>query len=442
MGDGGIFMFSQLFGEYLVNEGVISDKELREVLDEQDSTKVRLGTIAVAQGYMTENEAEEVNHLQTQYDRRFGDIAVERGYLSEREVDELLEQQGNAFMKFLQIMFEKDYIHASQLDEYLTNFQTHKGFSNDEMKALKCDDIDGIVPLFAFSAKPYVTDIVALILRNITRFVTQDYYIGSIRHVDTLEYKSIIGQKTYGTHGIYTAVASTEKEDGLIALASDFAKENLSKMDNYVYDTLSEFVNMCLGLFVTSISKGELFIDIEPPFVYVNQSVKGDGYVIPLYIHGKEFMLFVAVDSELAIGQQPYSIDIQKRAGSEATPDSKGTIMIVDDSAFIRKVLRNIVEEEGYCVVCEAVNGQEAVDLYQEYKPDIVTMDITMPIMDGVTALEQIKAYDSAANVIMVTSAGQQKKVIQALKTGALQFCMKPLDKDEIVKALSEVIGK
>lgn len=435
-------MFSQLFGEYLVSEGVISAKELREVLDEQSSTIVRLGTIAIAEGYMTENEAEEVNHLQTQCDKRFGDIAVERGYLSEREVDELLEQQGCAFMKFLQIMFEKGYIRASELDEYLTSFQNNKGFSKAEMESLKSDDIDAIVPLFAFSAKPYVTDIVALVLRNITRFVTQDYYIGSIRHINKLEYQSIVGQKTYGTHSIYTAFASAEKEDGLLALASDFADEKLTKVDNYMYDTLSELINMCLGLFVTGISKGELFVDIEPPFVYVNQSVTGDGYMIPLYIHGKEITLFIAVDSEVEIGKQPYAIDIEKCAGSKITPDSKGSVMVVDDSAFIRKVLRGILEADGYCVICEAVNGQEAVDLYKEYRPDVVTMDITMPVMDGVTALERIKEYDSMANIIMVTSAGQQKKVIEALKLGAFEFCMKPLDRDEILKVMSDLIEK
>lgn len=219
-------MFSQLFGEYLVSEEVLTPEQLREVLDEQATAKVRLGTIAIANGYMTQNETEEVNHLQTQYDRRFGDIAVERGYLSEREVDELLEQQGCAFMKFLQIMFEKKYITASELDEYLDSFQTSKGFSKSEMEALKEDDIDGIVPLFAFSAKPYVTDIVALILRNLTRFVTQDYYIGSIKRVTEIRYQSIIGQKTYGSHVIYTAFVAGENEDGLLALHPIFQRKN------------------------------------------------------------------------------------------------------------------------------------------------------------------------------------------------------------------------
>jgi CheY-like chemotaxis protein len=435
-------MFSQLFGAYLVKEGILSDKELREVLDEQSSAKVRLGTIAVTQGYMTEKEAEEVNHLQTQCDRRFGDIAIEQGYLTEMEVDELLDLQGSGFMKFVQILLERELMSVSQLDENLSSFQSSKGFSDMEMESLKCEDIDSIVPLFAFSAKPYVTDLVALVLRNITRFVSQDYYIGSIKHINQLQYKSIVGQRTKGSHSIYMAVASTQQEDGLVTLASDFANESMSEMDSYVYDALSEFVNMCLGLFATSISKGDLYVDIEPPFVYKNQQITGDGYIIPIYLHGREISLFISVDSDLVIGTQPLYIEIEKREGSEATPDSKGTVMIVDDSALIRKVLRGIIEDEGYCVVCEAVDGVEAVGLYKQYKPDVVTMDITMPLMDGVTALKKIREFDGNANVVMVTSAGQQRKVIEAIKSGAYQFCMKPLDKDEVIKSLKEVTGK
>lgn len=103
-----------------------------------------------------------------------------------------------------------------------------------------------------------------------------------------------------------------ENEDGLLALASDFSKEELIQADSYTYDTLSELVNMCLGLFVTAISKGELFVDIEPPFVYENQTLTGDGYIVPLYVHGKETEIFIAVDSDVQIGVKPTSIDIQK----------------------------------------------------------------------------------------------------------------------------------
>lgn len=80
---------------------------------------------------------------------------------------------------------------------------------------------------------------------------------------------------------------------------------------------------------------------------------------------------------------------IFKKCADSEVADGVKKVMIVDDSAFIRKTLRNILEEAGYGIVCEAVNGEEAVQLYKEYKPDIVTMDITMPVMDGVTALEK-----------------------------------------------------
>ena len=115
------------------------------------------------------------------------------------------------------------------------------------------------------------------------------------------------------------------------------------------------------------------------------------------------------------------------------------TVLIVDDSRTSRRFLRNMLTEAGYEVVAEAVDGEDGMKKYEEFKPDIVTMDITMPVTDGVTALEKIKAYDNTADVIMVTSAGQQKKVIQALKLGAYEFCMKPLDKDELLKVFKEL---
>ena len=114
--------------------------------------------------------------------------------------------------------------------------------------------------------------------------------------------------------------------------------------------------------------------------------------------------------------------------------DHKGTVVIVDDSRMIRKMLRGILEEEGYAVIAEAQNGVEAVAAYKQHKPDIITLDITMPQMDGVEALKEIIDYDKNANVIMITAAGQQQKVIQALKIGASKFVMKPFRKEDVMK--------
>ncbi|MDO5403501.1 MAG: response regulator [Eubacteriales bacterium] len=114
-------------------------------------------------------------------------------------------------------------------------------------------------------------------------------------------------------------------------------------------------------------------------------------------------------------------------------------ILIVDDSRTSRRILRGILESAGHVIVGEAVNGEDGFIQYKELHPDIVTMDITMPKMDGIEALELIKHENSAAVVIMITAAGQQNKVVEAIRAGAREFLTKPFDDEEIIKAVNEV---
>ena len=114
-------------------------------------------------------------------------------------------------------------------------------------------------------------------------------------------------------------------------------------------------------------------------------------------------------------------------------------ILMVDDSRTSRKLLRNILEDGGHEVVGEAANGQDGVKQYQALKPEIVTMDITMPVLDGVEALKMIKALDKNSRVIMVTAAGQKGKVMECIKAGADEFITKPFDDKEILAAIEKV---
>lgn len=113
-----------------------------------------------------------------------------------------------------------------------------------------------------------------------------------------------------------------------------------------------------------------------------------------------------------------------------------GRILIVDDAMFMRIVLRRILEQGGYEVVGEAANGIEAIEKYKELKPDLVTMDITMPDMTGMAAVKAIKEMDSNAKVIMCSAMGQNAMVVEALKNGALDFIIKPLQASAVLEAL------
>ena len=112
------------------------------------------------------------------------------------------------------------------------------------------------------------------------------------------------------------------------------------------------------------------------------------------------------------------------------------TAIIVDDSKTSRSVLRTILTENGYEVLAEAENGQIGLEKYQEFKPDFVTLDITMPVMDGIEALVKIKEYDPEAKVIMVTAAGQKSKMLEAIKLGAAEFLTKPFESDQIISII------
>lgn len=115
-------------------------------------------------------------------------------------------------------------------------------------------------------------------------------------------------------------------------------------------------------------------------------------------------------------------------------------ILVVDDAEFLRVRISKMLVGDGYEVI-EAENGQLAVNAYKAQKPDVVLMDITMPEMDGLTALREILAVDSGAKVIMLTALGQESVVLEAIKSGAKDFIVKPFERERVVGALQKLVG-
>ncbi|MFC6872039.1 MULTISPECIES: chemotaxis protein CheY [Halobellus] len=116
------------------------------------------------------------------------------------------------------------------------------------------------------------------------------------------------------------------------------------------------------------------------------------------------------------------------------------TVLVVDDSAFMRNLLKQLLEDE-HEVVGEAENGVEAVEMYDELDPDVVTMDVVMPIRDGIEATEEIKSTDPNSSVIMCTSVGQEEKMREAVKAGADGYITKPFQKPNVLEAIDDVVS-
>ena len=117
-------------------------------------------------------------------------------------------------------------------------------------------------------------------------------------------------------------------------------------------------------------------------------------------------------------------------------------ILLVDDAAFMRKVVKDGLSKAGYTDLYEAVDGADAVEKYNSLKPDLVLMDITMPNMDGLEALKAIRAADSNANVVMCSAMGQETMVIDAIRSGAKDFIVKPFKIERVLKTVTSIVGE
>lgn len=116
-------------------------------------------------------------------------------------------------------------------------------------------------------------------------------------------------------------------------------------------------------------------------------------------------------------------------------------ILIVDDAAFMRKVIRDMLSKNGYSDFYEAVDGKDAVDKYFEIHPDLVLMDITMPNMNGLEALKAIRSKDAQANIVMCSAMGQEAMVLEAVQAGIKDFIVKPFKEDRLIKTVNNILG-
>ena len=344
-------MFTQLFSNYLVEHSVITPEQRNSFQKEIQETRVKLGTIAVAEGLLTVEQAEEINHQQTRQDRRFGDIAVELNYLKEEQVSALLGKQGDVAMKFIQLLVDTAGLTMETVTEHLNGFQKANGFTDAELDAVKKDDFESIIPLFATVRDTNITDLAGLVMRNLTRFVTNNFYFGRMRKASAYSYSMLAGQKSVGDSDIFLGFSATNELDGIIKLAKNYAKTVAVTSSDEVYDAVCEFANLNNGLYDSVLSDDDIFIEMVPPEVYLNQQISGNAYYMPVYIDDSEFDLIISTDAAFVPGERPHTLNLKKTNLQVDTSKSLPTVLVVDDSSLIRKVLIKMLNENGYQVV-------------------------------------------------------------------------------------------
>ena len=291
-------MVSSIVGNYLMEKGLLTGEQFRDILNEQQKVRVKLGLIAVAEGLMTQEEADRVNQLQAVMDRRFGDIAVEKGYLTEGQVNSLLKKQGNAYLAFAQAMENQQLMTIEQLEQILLDYRCENNFTASDMDALKSDDVDSILPLFLPVDSEAYYGIAGTAVRTLMRLVDTGLYPDKAYIMQKTEDENGALQKVEGEKGFVSALGG--KGNALQFTASVFGQEEFVSVDEDALDAIGELLNCINGLYVSECKDGSSLELMPPSFKTGIQGFESRKIlVLPIHIKNDCIDLMIAIGDEI-----------------------------------------------------------------------------------------------------------------------------------------------
>ncbi len=249
-------MFTQFFGNYLLNEGLVTKEQLSEALELQKTTRLKLGVLAINAGYLTAAQVEEIHIAQQRVDKRFGDIAVSLGYLTEEKVNELLGGQKMGHLLLGQALVDKNYMTNAQFESALNSYKKANSLDDSDFTGPQNEKIEKVIrEFYNFSGKKEeksLTDYVSLTFKNIIRFIGDDFTPVTAEIEKEFTSKWMASQQISGKTNLFTAIEGNDKS--FVGFASRYAQEEFTENDAMVKDCVSEFLNLHNGLYVINVS--------------------------------------------------------------------------------------------------------------------------------------------------------------------------------------------
>lgn len=294
-------MIQQLFGDYLVKTGKLSESQLQTVFDCQKKVRVKLGLIAVAEKLMTPQQSDELNRLQAVVDKRFGDLAVEKGYLTEAQVSKLLSLQGNAYLTFIQAIADNGFMTLEEIEAALSDYQKENAFTAGDMEAIKADDVDKTVALFLPSdADAVQVNLMQTAVRAFIRLINSDIYVEKAFWKSTFPMGSYAIQHLRGDRP--ASLLFTGEADALLTIAEPFAGEEFEAVDMDALDAVGEFTNCVNGMFCAKISS-QVELDMLPPSFRDGEYIAKANRmcIMPIHIGQSVVYMITAFDETIVI---------------------------------------------------------------------------------------------------------------------------------------------
>lgn len=297
-------MFSQYFGQYLLNQGFITPAQLSDALTQERTTRVKIGILAINAGYLTVPQVEKIHALQQTHDKKFGEIAVAEDLLTVAQVETLLEKQNRRYLNLCQTLVDKRYLSLDRLEVVMNKYKEDAQLSDKQVNALQHADYEEIVRLFFdFSQTgPYeevLYDYVALFLRSIVRLLDDQPVANhaasgiNLRPTDGW----ITSQDFVGGLGFKTGIVMNEKT--LLEVARRFSGELLDSVDELAKDSVAEFLNVTNGIFAVNMSDNSLELDLLPQKTekYDGDSLPTKYYCVAIDLSFGEISLIIGLNS-------------------------------------------------------------------------------------------------------------------------------------------------
>lgn len=269
-------MFTQYFGQYLLNKNYLTPQQLHEGLELQKETRLKLGVLAVNAGYMTADQADEVNEAQKKVDKRFGELAVDMGYLTDGQVDELLSSQKFGHLLLGQALVDKGYMTLQEFEKSINEYKKDYSISDEEFEALQRDDVEEmintLVKIEGSKDEKMIKSYLALFARNLIRFIDTEAVVSEVIKLEEYQCKFAAKQNIHGEATLSTYIEADETP--FVKFASKFAEEELTSVDEMAEASVGEFLNLHNGIFLVNMSNTGTELELTPQETHNNVMVK------------------------------------------------------------------------------------------------------------------------------------------------------------------------
>lgn len=259
-------MFSQYFGNFLLNKGLISPEQLSKALELQKTTHLKLGVLSVNAGFMTPSQIEVVHQKQMQVDKRFGEIAVELGYLTDEQLEEILSSQKHSHLLLGQVLIDEKYMSLEEFTNALNQYKQDFSLSDEQFEAIKKGDIDTLVDsvleLGSSENTETIKDYLSLMAKNMIRFVEDQIRMEPVKNCDTCSADWLVYQNITGETPFFTAILANEAV--FIDIAAKYAQEEITEVDELAEASVGEFLNLHNGIFTVNMSNRDIELEMLP----------------------------------------------------------------------------------------------------------------------------------------------------------------------------------